>query len=71
MSKLSNDEVVALARASDIVLAEPELTEVTHHLNAVMAAMEAIDEPGLNDLDPMPMPRVWPPAPNKSQENSQ
>lgn len=62
MSKLSNDEVVALARASDIVLTEPELTEVAHHLNAVIAAMEAIDEPGLNDLDPMPMPRIWPPV---------
>ena len=62
MSKLSNDDVGALARASDIVLTEPELTEVAHHLNAVIAAMEAIDEPGLNDLDPMPMPRIWPPV---------
>ncbi len=62
MSKLTNDEVVALAKASDIVLTGPELTEVAHHLNAVIAAMDAIDEPGLNDLDPMPMPRVWPPV---------
>jgi Asp-tRNA(Asn)/Glu-tRNA(Gln) amidotransferase C subunit len=66
MSKLTNDEVLALARATDIVLAEPELTEVAHHLNAVIAAMDAIDEPGLNDLDPMPMPRVWPPAKKES-----
>jgi Asp-tRNA(Asn)/Glu-tRNA(Gln) amidotransferase C subunit len=62
LSKLSNDEVVALARASGIALTEPELTEVAHYLNAVIAAMEEIDEPGLNDLDPMPMPRVWPPS---------
>lgn len=62
MDNLSNRDVAALAKASGIDLTEPELTEVAHHLIAVLAAMEAIDEPGLDRMEPMAMPRVWPPA---------
>ena len=60
MADLSKDDVVALARAVGIELAEPELTEVTHHVTALLEAMDAIDVPGLGDADPMPLPPAWP-----------
>ncbi len=60
MADLSKDDVRALARAVGIELDEPELTEVARHIRAVMAAMDAIDEPGIDDIQPMPLPRTWP-----------
>ena len=36
MSDLNNDEIQALAKAVGLTLAEPELTQVTHSLNAML-----------------------------------
>ena len=62
MAELSREQVLALARAVGIDLDDPELTEVAHHVSAVLAAMDAIDEPDLHVVEPMPMPMNWPPA---------
>ena len=63
MAELSNDDVRAMARAVGIDLREPELTEVAHHIRALIEAMDAIDEPGLGEIEPMPMPADWPSGP--------
>ncbi|MDD9995811.1 MAG: hypothetical protein OXS35_08750 [Dehalococcoidia bacterium] len=62
MAELSREQVLALARAVGVDLDDSELTEVAHHVSAVLAAMDAIDEPGLHVVEPMPMPMNWPPA---------
>ena len=48
MSDLNNDEIQALAKAVGLTLREPELSQVTHSLNAMLDEMAAIDPPGFN-----------------------
>ena len=60
MTDLSNDDVRALAKASGIKVEEPELTEVAYHLRAIIVAMEAIDEPDIEGVEPLPVPPGWP-----------
>ena len=43
MSDLNNDEIQALAKSVGLTLREPELTQVAHSLNAMLAEMAAID----------------------------
>ena len=48
MSDLNNEEIQALAKAVGLTLWEPELSQVTHSLNAMLDEMAAIDPPGFN-----------------------
>ena len=48
MSDLNNDEIQTLAKAVGLTLQEPELSQVTHSLNAMLAEMAAINPPGFN-----------------------
>ena len=48
MSNLNNDEIQALAKAVGLTLSEPELSQVTHSLNAMLEEMAAINPPGFN-----------------------
>ena len=48
MSDLNNEEIQALAKAVGLTLEEPELTHVTHSLNAMLDEMAAINPPGFN-----------------------
>ena len=48
MSDLNNDEIQALAKAVGLTLQEPELSQVTHSLNAMLAEMATINPPGFN-----------------------
>lgn len=48
MSDLNNDEIQTLAKAVGLSLQEPELTQVTHSLNAMLEEMAAINPPGFN-----------------------
>ncbi len=48
MPDLTNEEVQALAKAVNLTLAEPELSQVTHSLNAMLESMAAINPPGFN-----------------------
>ena len=48
MNDLSNDETQALAKAVGLTLHEPELSQVTHSLNAILQEMAAINPPGFN-----------------------
>ncbi len=55
MTDLSNSEVRALARAVGLEIDERDLTEVSYHLNALLEAMDDIQEPGLQKVEPLPI----------------
>ena len=55
MAKLSNEDIRALGRAVDLEIQEPELTQVAYSLNAILEAMDNIDIPGLNNVEPLPI----------------
>lgn len=48
MADLNNEEIQALAKAVGLTLAEPELSQVTHSLNAMLEEMANINPPGFN-----------------------
>ena len=55
MSSLTNEEVLAIARAVDLEIHEPELTQVRYSLNAILEEMDRVDIPGLNAQEPLPI----------------
>ena len=63
-TNLTNEEVRAIARAVDLKIEEPELTQVRYSLNAILNAMGSIDVPGLNAQEPLPI--VLPKIPSPS-----
>lgn len=60
MSDLTNEEVTALGHAVGLEIPDPELTEVTHSLNALLEALSEINPPGLDAVEPLPI--ILPPA---------
>ena len=55
MSSLTNEEVQAMAKAVDLDIDEPDLTQVRLSLNAILEAMSEVDIPGLNAQEPLPI----------------
>ena len=55
MGKMSKEDIRALGKASGLAIAEPELSEVRHNLNAILAAMDRVEIPHLNSQEPMPI----------------
>ena len=55
MVDLTPHEVQALARAAGLTIQEPDLTNVTQRLNVLWQALEAIDLPELDGVEPLPM----------------
>ena len=55
MAELSNEDIKALARAVNLEIQEPELTHVAYSLNAILEAMDNIDIPCLNAVEPLPI----------------
>ena len=55
MAELSNEDIKSLGRAVDLDIQEPELTQVAYSLNAILQAMDKIDIPGLNRVEPLPI----------------
>ena len=62
MPSLSNEDIQALGRAVSLDIQEPDLSQVTYSLNAMLEAMDAIDLPGLNSVEPLPIIRPYEPA---------
>ena len=60
MEDLSREQVTALGRAVGLDIGEPELTEVTHNINALLQALDDINPPGLDAIEPLPI--VLPPS---------
>lgn len=55
MADLTNDEIHALGRSVGLDIQEPELTQVGYSLNAILEAMAAIEAPGANGIEPLPL----------------
>ena len=60
MADLTKDEIRAMGHAVGLEIEDPELTEVTYSLNALLESLAAINPPGLNDVEPLPI--ILPPA---------
>lgn len=60
MADLSKADIQSLARAVGLDIQEPELTEVMHSLNALLESLDAINPPGLDEVEPLPI--ILPPA---------
>jgi Asp-tRNA(Asn)/Glu-tRNA(Gln) amidotransferase C subunit len=55
MPDLTKDEVRAMGHAVRLEIKEPELTEVTYSLNAILEALDQINPPGLDSVEPLPI----------------
>ena len=55
MADLTKDEVIALGHAVGLEIQDPDLTEVTYSLNALLDSLDKINPPGLDSVEPMPI----------------
>ena len=55
MTPLSNQEDQSLGNAVKLQIEEPELTEVTHSINAILDSMAEINLPETNSIEPIPI----------------
>ena len=55
MPPLSNQEVQSLGNAVKLQIEEPELTEVSHSINAILDSMAEINLPETNSIEPIPI----------------
>ena len=62
MSPLTNADIQAMGRAVNLDIQEPDLSQVTYSLNAMLEAMDKIDLPGLNSVEPLPIIPPYEPA---------
>jgi hypothetical protein len=53
MTDLTTDDVRAMGHAVGLNIQDPELTEVTYSLNALLGALDAINPPGLESVEPL------------------
>ena len=60
MADLTKDEVKALGHAVGLEIQDPELTEVTYSLNALLESLDEINPPGLESVEPLPI--ILPPT---------
>ena len=60
MADLTKDEIRAMGHAVGLEIEDPELTEVTYSLNALLESLDAINPPGLNEVEPLPI--ILPPG---------
>jgi len=60
MADLTKDEIIALGHAVGLEIEDPELTEVMYSLNALLESLDAINPPGLENVEPLPI--ILPPA---------
>ncbi len=60
MSDLTKDEIRALGHAVGLEINDPELTEVMYSLNALLESLDAINPPGLDSVEPLPI--ILPPS---------
>ena len=55
MADLTKEEVVALGHAVGLEIQDPDLDEVTYSLNALLEALNAINPPGLENIEALPI----------------
>jgi hypothetical protein len=55
MQELTKEEVRGLGHAVGLEIQDPELTEVTYSLNALLEDLDHINPPGLETVEPLPI----------------
>ena len=55
MAELSNEDIKVLGRAVGLEIGEAEVSHVAHSLNAMIEAIDGIDVPGMNNVEPLPI----------------
>ena len=55
MQELTKEEVRGLGHAVGLDIQDPELTEVTYSLNALLDDLDHIHPPGLETVEPLPI----------------
>ena len=60
MEDLTKEQVTALGRAVNLDIPDPELTEVTYNINALLQALDGINPPSLDTIEPLPI--ILPPS---------
>ena len=55
MPDLTKEEVRAMGHAVGLEIEDPDLTEVTISLNALLESLDAINPPGLDSVEPLPI----------------
>ncbi len=60
MAELTKDEVRGMGHAVGLEIQDPDLTEVTYSLNALLEALDEINPPGLDKVEPLPI--ILPPS---------
>jgi hypothetical protein len=60
MNDLTESEILALAKAAGVAIPPHLIAEVGYSLNGWLEALENIDLPGLDAVEPLPI--VMPPA---------
>jgi hypothetical protein len=63
MVDLTKEEIRALGHAVGLEIVEPYLTEVMYSLNAILEALDGINPPGLDEIEPLPI--ILPPPPQQ------
>lgn len=65
MAELSKAEIQALGKSVNLTMTEPELTEISYHVNALLEAIESIGEPDLENMEHIPV--LFPPEVSKTK----
>ena len=60
MVDLTKEEVRTLGHVMGLEIQDPELTEVTYSLNALLEDLDGINPPGLDKVEPLPI--ILPPS---------
>ena len=55
MRELTTEEVRGLGHTVGLDIQDPELTEVTYSLNALLEDLDRINPPGLETVEPLPI----------------
>ena len=53
MADLTEEQIKALGVAAGVDIPEKDLAEVSYSLNALLEALEEIEVPGLEDVEPL------------------
>ena len=62
MPDLTDEDIQTLARAAGVTIPPELATEVGYSLNGVLEALECIEIPGLDEIEPLPIIRTDPPT---------
>jgi hypothetical protein len=55
MADLTDVEILALARAAGVTIPPELVAEVGYSLNGLLEALEKVDLPGLEEIEPLPI----------------